>query len=117
MKIIIALTDEQLVRLKRPLKGSGGWQSLLRNIQKRINGTNLELSVRDVCRILRYSKDYGEGGFQGRLQGTVEQTELLAISILGALRIDVPDSLQTRVAPQASLRKKFKRKASRKETG
>tara|TARA_Y100001972_G_C7459846_1_gene234737 strand:+ start:241 stop:597 length:357 start_codon:yes stop_codon:yes gene_type:complete len=98
MRIIINLTDEQLARLQRPISGSGGWQSLLRAMKKRIQGTTLELSTRDVGRILRYSNDYGSGGFQDRLKGPIEQTEELAIEILNALRISIPEKL---MAPQA----------------
>lgn len=36
MKIKIELTQEQAQMLKRPIHGSGGWQALLKPLQKRL---------------------------------------------------------------------------------
>jgi hypothetical protein len=68
-----------------------------------------------VCQILRYSRDYGQGGFQDRLKGTVEQTRALAVSILDALRIKYPEAS---LAPQAFFNEaKVRKKSERKHTG
>ena len=60
----IQLTDRQLAKISKPVKGRGGFQSLLRKIQKQIQGDVLEASEADVERLIHYSFDYGQGGFQ-----------------------------------------------------
>ncbi len=96
MKILIPLTDAQRDRLLLPVQGSGGWQSLLRKLQKRIQDSHVELTTEDVGRILRYAQDYGQGGFQNRLDGVVKQSRILAKAILEALRMEVPEELQAK---------------------
>ena len=57
------------VPLDRPVRGEGGFQNLLRRIRAGYDpatGT-LEISAPDAERVMRYSADYGGGGFQGRL--------------------------------------------------
>ena len=51
----------------RPVAGQGGWQSLLRKLQKQIKGNTLTLTEDDSRRILRYILSYGSGGWQDRL--------------------------------------------------
>ncbi len=119
MKIIINLTDEQLELMRRPLNGSGGWQTLLRRLQSRLADSDLELSVEDVARVLRYSRRYGSGGFQGRLTGVIVQTQTLATAILQALEIPVPYSLADAMATPVSFGRAGAKRArkGRKETG
>ena len=71
--IVIELDDEQLERLNRPVRGEGGFQSLLRRIQSQIVGKTLVLSEADGERLMRYAKVYSTGGFQQRLGPIVEQ--------------------------------------------
>ena len=61
------LTEDELRRLMRPVRGEGGWQSLLRQLQRSVVATTLTLSERDVARIRRSRENYGDGGWQGRL--------------------------------------------------
>lgn len=63
----VQLTREDLELLMRPVAGQGGWQSLLRKLQKQINGNTLTLTEDDSRRILRYILSYGSGGWQDRL--------------------------------------------------
>ena len=51
----------------RPVAGQGGWQSLLRKLQKQIKDDTLTLTEDDSRRILRYILSYGSGGWQDRL--------------------------------------------------
>ena len=60
----IQLTDRQLAKISKPVKGTGGFQSLLRKIQKQIQGDVLEASEVDVERLIHYSFDYEQGEFQ-----------------------------------------------------
>ena len=65
----IRLTDPTLNRFRRPVRGQGGFQNLLRSIaggNDRATGV-LNISERDVERVIRYAAKYGGGGFQGRL--------------------------------------------------
>ena len=65
----IELTGASLNRFKRPVRGQGGFQNLLRAIQAGINWTTgvLSISEADGERVIRYAAKYGGGGFQGRL--------------------------------------------------
>jgi len=63
----IQLSDGDLELLMRPVAGSGGWQSLLRKLQRQVEGRTLRLSEGDSQRILRYILSYGSGGWQDRL--------------------------------------------------
>lgn len=60
----IQLSDRELARVLRPVKGKGGFQSLLRRIQKNVHGNVLDASDADVEKLIRYSFEYGQGGFQ-----------------------------------------------------
>ena len=60
----IQLSDRELAKITRPIKGKGGFQTLLRRIQKQIQGNVLEASDADVEKLIRYSFEYGQGGFQ-----------------------------------------------------
>jgi hypothetical protein len=63
----VQLNREDLELLMRPVAGQGGWQSLLRKLQKQIEGNTLTLTEEDSRRILRYILSYGSGGWQDRL--------------------------------------------------
>lgn len=63
----VQLNREDLELLMRPVAGQGGWQSLLRKLQKQITGNTLTLTEDDSRRILRYILSYGSGGWQDRL--------------------------------------------------
>lgn len=74
-KIIVSLTPEEVSLLQKNVHGRGGFQSLLASLRTKLRGNDLELDLADVERIARYVSDYGDGGFQGRLEG-----------VLGAIR-------------------------------
>jgi len=63
----IKLTDAQVTRIRRPVKGRGGFQSLLRRVQSQIRNNVLTATPGDIEKLRRYSSQYGDGGFQGRL--------------------------------------------------
>lgn len=74
----IQLSAEDYELLMRPVAGSGGWQSLLRKLQKQAEGRTLRLTESDTKRILRYILSYGSGGWQDRLAaaaGIAERAE------------------------------------------
>ena len=63
------LPEAILVRFRKPVRGRGGFQNLLRTIQVGIDWTSgvLRISRLDGERVIRYAARYGGGGFQGRL--------------------------------------------------
>jgi hypothetical protein len=67
----ITLTPKALARLTRPVSGKGGFQSLLRKLQRQIEGVVLTVYPEDVERLIRYSFEYGRGGFQERTKSPI----------------------------------------------
>lgn len=65
--IHLLLTEEEVGLLTRPVRGQGGFQSLLRVLQAGLRGRVLTITPANGVRIRRYSARYGSGGFQGRL--------------------------------------------------
>ena len=70
----IQLSSAELRRIDRPVRGQGGFQSLLRKLQKQLDGDLLEVSEVDLERLLRYSFEYGQGGFQERTKPTARRS-------------------------------------------
>ncbi len=68
MDKIIELTDEEILIVNKPIKGNGGFQSLLTGLQKSLVGRQLHISYANWKRVLRYARRYGGGGFQNRLE-------------------------------------------------
>ena len=72
LSIRVVLPPPAVVKLQRPVNGRGGFQSLLRELQRRIqNGNELVLTPALAARIARYVQRYGNGGFQGRLDAVL----------------------------------------------
>jgi hypothetical protein len=65
----IQVSDDDLEQLMRPVRGHGGWQSLVRRLQRQVDGNVIELSEEDQKRILHYLLSYGTGGWQDRIAG------------------------------------------------
>ena len=70
----IQLSSAELSRISRPVRGQGGFQSLLRKLQKQLDGDLLEVSEVDLERLVRYSFEYGQGGFQERTKPTARRS-------------------------------------------
>lgn len=71
----IQLTLKEVERYKQPVKGQGGFQTLLRRIAKDIDGGGvLEVSEIDLEKLIRYSFEYGQGGFQERTKSTARRS-------------------------------------------
>jgi hypothetical protein len=69
--VSIALSATTATTLRKPIRGHGGFQSLLRRLQGQLDGRHLDVSPADVERLRRYSAAYGGGGFQRRTKGAV----------------------------------------------
>lgn len=65
------LNEHESEALMRKVNGEGGFQSLLRALQRgfdRRSGT-LTVTAEQIERINRYTQQYGAGGFEDRLDG------------------------------------------------
>jgi hypothetical protein len=51
----------------RKVQGRGAFASLLRKFQKRVTGTELELTPRDVEKLLGYSAELGTSAFRSHI--------------------------------------------------
>jgi hypothetical protein len=69
----IELSNLEVARISKPVKGRGGFQSLLRRIQNQIHGNILEASDGDIEKLVRYSFHYGQGGFQEQVKATARK--------------------------------------------
>ena len=78
LSVRIVLSVEAVERLRRSVKGQGGFQSFLRSLQRNLDGRELTLTPSDVRRIASYVERYGDGGFQGRLAFVLDELRELA---------------------------------------
>lgn len=74
-ELLVELTTDQIGFLELPVRGKGGHQSLLRRLQSNLSGKRSRLTRTDCERVVRYSKEYGQGGFQTRLRAIVQLAE------------------------------------------
>jgi hypothetical protein len=80
-KITITLTPMEAEPIRKPIRGQGGMQGLLRNLQSKLKPDNtIELSPEEIEKILRYGLNYGQGGFQDRLVGIAKVLQRVGIS-------------------------------------
>ncbi|MGH2637678.1 MAG: hypothetical protein ACRDF4_00055, partial [Rhabdochlamydiaceae bacterium] len=69
-KVTLRLSPMEAELVRKEANGTGGMQSLLRELQKQLKEDNtITLTPYQVQRILKYTSNYGQGGFQGRLLG------------------------------------------------
>lgn len=70
LSIRVPLTAGALREIRKPHRGRGGFQSLLRKLAKQVveDGAAVMMSAKDFERWIRYSTKYGEGGFEERLR-------------------------------------------------
>ncbi len=63
------LNRDEIAELDRPVNGTGGFESLLRRLQKQVNHATgeVKLTADDLAEIQRYAFDYDQGGFENRL--------------------------------------------------
>lgn len=65
----LELNTDEVKKLDRHVKGVGGFEGLMRRLQKQVNhatGT-LKVTDKDLADIQRYAFDYEQGGFEDRL--------------------------------------------------
>jgi|LFRM01.2.fsa_nt_gb hypothetical protein len=64
---VLELTADELTQLRKPIRGSGGFQSFLKRVRKSIVEDSLPLTPELAADLVRYAEAYKQGGFQGRL--------------------------------------------------
>ena len=77
VRISIPLTPNEIEKLMRPIRGQGGFQTFLQNIQGQLQEGSLRLGLEDVRKIIRYRSKYGGGGFQDRLGAVLSALDRL----------------------------------------
>lgn len=74
--VVIDLSPTDLEYLNRPANGHGGYQSVLRRLQKQIRDGKLTLSQEEAERVRNCAGNYGPGGFQDRLKSIAEKIDV-----------------------------------------
>ena len=70
----IRQSSAEVARYTRPIRGHGGFQTLLRRIAKQIAANSvLTISEGDLEKLIRYSFTYGQGGYQERTKPTARR--------------------------------------------
>lgn len=68
---VIPLTRREAELVRRPVVGRGGYQSLLRRIQRGLRGRALSISSQDLDALVRAVSGKKRGGFQQRAEAIV----------------------------------------------
>lgn len=67
----ILLTRREAELVRRPVVGKGGYQSLLRRIQRGLHGRSLAIASKDLDALVRAVSGPKRGGFQMRAEAIV----------------------------------------------
>jgi hypothetical protein len=70
----VQLSPAEIARFRKPIRGKGGFQTLLRRIAGNIKDDgSVNLTTDDAEKLLRYSFKYGGGGFEDRMKATAKK--------------------------------------------
>lgn len=71
MSVTFLITPQRAAQLRKPIRGKGGYQDILKRFRAGLCASNthamLTVSDADFMRLARYMVDYGQGGFEDRL--------------------------------------------------
>ena len=71
----IVLTETERAAINHGIEGQGGFQTLIRRLRAALQPTGeVTISDRDVALIRRYRNEYGQGGWQDRLDTAFGRT-------------------------------------------
>jgi|GEM_PF-144482 len=89
LTIVIKLPKDEADRLRKEVKGSGGFQNLLSKLQQNLTSDNvLKIDLSDIESVIRYCTRYGQGGFQERFPHTlINAMETLVATIQRSIKI------------------------------
>jgi hypothetical protein len=80
--VTLELTDDEVGPLQKEIVSTGGMQSLLHALQKKLEkGNTITLTPREIQRILKYTSKYGPGGFQDRLRGVARALRRIGVGL------------------------------------
>jgi hypothetical protein len=68
---VIALRPEVAEVLRRPVNGTGGFQTLFRRLQAGLKGCILRVDTRDLDRLVALASRRRTGGYQGRAEAVI----------------------------------------------
>jgi len=63
----VPVTKDIANEIMKPVSGEGGYQDLMRKVQRNLTDGTLHLDAEDLEKIPRYAEEYGQGGFEERL--------------------------------------------------
>jgi hypothetical protein len=71
----LVLKEQEISLLMKPVKGQGGFQSLMRRLQKqfRTGTSELRIELGDIEQIQHYAFDYEQGGWEDDLLAIFER--------------------------------------------
>lgn len=67
LKLFVKLSKTEKEILAKPVTGNGGFQCLMKRLQKKVNRSGVELDPDEMTQIYKYATKHGQGGFQDRL--------------------------------------------------
>lgn len=69
MRRFLVLNDDEAGALRKPVRGKGGFQSLMRRLQGQYRAGTSELLIEDedIEQIQHYAFDYAQGGWEDNL--------------------------------------------------
>ena len=76
---LYGIKPEDIQNILKEQTGQGGFQNLLRKIKSQYSVQRNELWIdkEDIVRLCRYAKEYGQGGFQDRIQVLLEKLNII----------------------------------------
>lgn len=92
----VPLRPQTVAMLQRPIRGRGGFQSLMRRVQLGLRGRWLTVTREDIDGLVRAVKGPSVGGFQRRARDIVADTLCEQLRQQGVLLREDPDSLAKR---------------------
>lgn len=73
------LSPEDIEPILKEVSGRGGFQGLIRKLQRQYSSEDRSIFLEsdDIDRMIRYSHEYGQGGFQDRIKKLIERIKLI----------------------------------------
>lgn len=92
-RLNVLLRPETADMLRRPIRGDGGFQSLMRRIQLGLRGRMLLVEDADVDALLRATRGKHIGGFQRRARDIVVDAVVDQLRVKGFKMREDPDAI------------------------
>lgn len=96
-RVNVLLRPETADMLRRPIRGDGGFQSLMRRIQLGLRGRELRVEDADLDALMRATRGTKAGGFQRRARDIVVDAVIDGLRNRGFKMREDPDALAATV--------------------